>query len=164
MRLWMIAGVLAVAPVAPVLADNPALPSFKPGLWAGTTTEQMNTPGQPQVAPDTRTAAVCASATSIVDDLVSQMKTTPDSPMDIKQTGNVWNFTTTGPDPAGGTMQSKAVMTRLSATAFTMDGTMESPHTDGHLHAAFHWTGPCPAGGALGTMGQMVNGKFVPGG
>ena len=164
MRLWMIAVVLALAPVAPVLAGNPALPSFESGIWSGTITEQMNTPGQPQVPPDTRTEAVCTGDTSIASDLVSEMKTTPDSPMDIKQTGNVWNFTTTGPDPAGGTMQSKAVMTRLSATAFTMDGTMESPHTDGHLHAAFHWTGPCPAGVALGTMGQMVNGKFVPGG
>jgi hypothetical protein len=163
MRLWMIAAVLALAPVSPVLADNPALPSFKPGLWSGTVTEQMNTPGQPQVAPDTRAEAVCTGDTSIANDLVSEMKTTPDSPMDIKQAGNVWNFTTSGPDPNGGTMQSKAVMTRLSATAFTMDGTMESPHTDGHLHAAYRWIGPCPAGVTPGTDGQMVNGKFVPG-
>jgi len=163
MRLWMIAAVLALAPAAPVLADNPALPSFESGLWSGTITEQMNTPGQPSVAPDTRSDAVCSGGTSIASDLVSEMKTTPDSPMDIQQTGNVWTFTTSGPDPDGGTMQSKAVMTRLSATAFTMDGTMESPHTDGHLHITYRWIGPCPAGVTPGTEGDMVNGKFVPG-
>jgi hypothetical protein len=163
MRLWIIASVLALMPVTPLLADNAALPSFQPGLWSGTVTGQMNTPGQPAVPPDTRPEAVCAGATSIVNDLVSEMKSTPDSPMDIEQTGNLWTFTTSGPDPDGGTLQSKAVITRLSATAFTMDGTMESPHTDGHLHAAFHWTAPCPTGVTPGTTGQMVNGKFVPG-